>query len=377
LFCNAGFKFAVLPEDLSDIVCHDTSSQEPGPPSDQSLDDSATIIYTSGSSARPKAAVHSLGNHYFSAIGSNKNICLSEQSRWLLSLPLCHVGGIAILFRTLLSGAAVVIPDKTQSVTEVIEESQITHLSLVPTQLRRLLDSYQFKPGRQFPTIIIGGAQMPPALAKRAINASLPIHTSYGLTEMASQVTTTASGASPEELATSGKLLSDRELMVSDDGEIMVRGKTLFCGYLTEGEISSPFDDDGWFHTGDLGTVDDSGNLIVSGRRDNMFLSGGENVQPEEIESVMLEILGFEQVMVVPVPSDEYGNRPVAFIKGEFDESAIRNELKKSLPSFSLPDAFYSWPQESENASLKPSREEFTRRAVELSQNLSQPDSAK
>lgn len=377
LLLDVGFKFTVLPEDLSAIVSHESYFQESHRPPELALDDPATIIYTSGSSARPKAAVHSLGCHYFSAVGSNQNICLNEQSRWLLSLPLCHVGGIAILFRTLLSGAAVVIPDKTQNVMEVIEQLQVTHLSLVPTQLHRLLDSNECSPGSKLPTIIIGGAKMPPALARRAMDASLPIHTSYGLTEMASQVTTTPLGATLEELTTSGKLLSHRELMISNDGEILVRGKTLFRGYLTGGQILSPLDSEGWFHTGDLGRLDASGNLNVTGRRDNMFLSGGENVQPEEIESVMLEKFGFEQVMVVPVASDEYGNRPVAFIRGEFDESVIRQELKKFLPGFNLPDAFYAWPQESENNPLKPSREEFTRLAKELARETNQPDSSK
>ena len=100
-----------------------------------------------------------------------------------------------------------------------------------------------------------------------------------------------------------------------------------------------------------------------------MFLSGGENVQPEEIEAVMLEKFGSQQVMVVPVPSDEFGSRPVAFIKGEFDESAVRRKLKKFLPGYKVPDAFYAWPQQLETAGLKPSREDFISRARELARN--------
>ena len=128
-----------------------------------------------------------------------------------------------------------------------------------------------------------------------ALARGLPIHTSYGLTEMASQVTTTPPGASPGELRTAGRVLPGREVSISGGGEILVRGETLFAGYVDGEKVDRPLDADGWFHTGDLGDLDEDGYLRVLGRSDNLFISGGENIQPEEIEEALCSLEGVER----------------------------------------------------------------------------------
>ncbi|RMI27497.1 MAG: o-succinylbenzoate--CoA ligase [Calditrichaeota bacterium] len=339
----------------------------PSPPStslpeiDIPLSHDATIIFTSGSTGMPKAALHTLANHYYSALGSNRNIPFGPGDRWLLALPLYHVGGLAILFRALVGGGAVALPEPEMPLHEAIERLKVTHLSLVATQLYRLLAEER---GRQalsrLKALLVGGSAIPPALIREAIAAGVPLHTTYGCTEMASQVTTTPPGAPPEALMTSGKVLPYRELKLAPDGEILVRGQTRFRGYIEKGKLVQPFDEEGWYATGDIGRLDARGYLTVPGRKDHMFISGGENIHPEEIERALAEIPGVEQAVVVAVEHPEFGHRPVAFIRmaagKPLSPTDLRTTLTRQLPRFKIPDRFFPWP-EHHPPGIKPDRE--------------------
>ncbi len=281
----------------------------------------ATGLLTSGSTGDPKLCVHSLGNHVYNALGSNQNILLRPGDRWLLSLPLNHVGGLAILFRAALAGAAVAVAGPEDELIDSIANLRITHCSMVPTQLHRYLHAG----GRRetLSALLVSGASTPPALIAAAVDRGLPLRTSYGLTEMASQVTTTEPGAPLTRLFTSGRLLPHRELQLDPAGEVLVRGETLCLGYLERGTVMPVTGSDGWYHTGDTGILDPDGYLKVTGRRDNMFISGGENIQPELIERVLIEFPGISEAVVVAAPDDEFGARPFAFVA--FDERDPRD----------------------------------------------------
>ena len=329
----------------------------------------ATVVFTSGSAGAPKAALHTLGNHYFSAEGSNANITPAPGDRWLHSLPLYHVGGLSILFRCLLAGATVVLPEAGAPLGGAIADRGATHVSLVSTQLLRLLREEGFE-GHRLKAILLGGGPIPASLLDEAAGRGLPIHTSYGLTEMSSQVTTTPPGASRKELRTSGRPLPHREVTLSGEGEILVRGETLFAGYVEGGAVDRPLDADGWFHTGDLGDLDASGSLRVQGRKDNLFVSGGENIQPEEVEEVLSGLEGVEETVVVPVPDPEFGERPVAFVRipdGIVEPETMKRALEKVLPRFKIPVSLYPWPDEASSAGMKVDRAFFRGRARRLS----------
>jgi o-succinylbenzoate---CoA ligase len=331
-------------------------------------DQPTTIVFTSGSAGAPKAALHTFGNHYFSASGSSANIPLEPGDRWLHSLPLYHVGGLSILFRCLLSGATVALPEPGLPLGEAIVKSGATHVSLVSTQLLWLLRE-EGSAGTELEAILLGGGPMPASLVDEAHARGLPIHTSYGLTEMASQVTTTPPGASREELRTSGRPLPHREVAVSGRGEILVRGETLFAGYLEGDSVHRPLDADGWFHTGDLGVLDENGYLGVRGRRDNLFVSGGENIQPEEIEEALSGLDGVQEAVVVPVPDPEFGARPVAFVltvEDVPDQETLTRALEEVLPRFKIPVAFYPWPDEAWGRGMKVDRSSLRERALRL-----------
>ena len=334
----------------------------PEPP-DIPLDRASTIIFTSGSTGAPKAALHTFGNHYYSAVGSNTNIALAPGDRWLHSLPLYHVGGLSILFRCLLARAAVALPDPDQPLDDAIAGLGATHVSLVPTQLLRLLRGGAAALER-VKAVLLGGGPIPAYLVDEALARGLPIHTSYGLTEMASQVTTTPPDAAPDELNTAGRVLPHRQVSVSGEGEILVRGETLFDGYFQDEEVYRPLDAGGWFHTGDLGELDEDGYLHVRGRLDNMFVSGGENVQPEEIEEALCRLAGVEEAVVVPVEDEEFGVRPIAFVRmaeGAPDPEALSRALGVSLERFKIPVDFHAWPDEA--GGMKVDRIAFGERA--------------
>jgi O-succinylbenzoic acid--CoA ligase len=321
----------------------------------------ATVIFTSGSTGTPKAALHTFGNHYLNAAGSNENISLAPGDRWLHSLPLYHVGGLSILFRCLLAGAAIAMPEHGAPIGESVRGLRATHVSLVSTQLRRLLAEETDLSGLR--AVLMGGGPIPPSLVDRTLARGVPVHTSYGLTEMASQVTTTPPGASAGELRTAGRALPHREVRVSGAGEIQVRGATLFAGYLRHGGTDLPLEDGGWFPTGDLGEIDASGNLTVLGRRDNLFVSGGENVRPEEIEDALSRLPGVDEAVVVPVPDPEFGARPVAFVRRSAGAGDLARALEAVLPRFKIPKTFHEW----EGAGgMKPDRVALEERASRL-----------
>jgi len=304
-----------------------------------------TIIFTSGSTGAPKAALHTFGNHYHSALGSNINIALRPGDRWLHSLPLHHVGGLSILFRCLLAKATVALPEPGDPLGKAIAGLGATHVSLVSTQLSRLLRENAALGGLE--AVLMGGGPVPPSLVDEALARGLPLHTSYGLTEMASQVTTTPPGARPEQLRTAGRVLPKREVSISERGEILVRGETLFAGYVEGEELDRPLDPEGWFHTGDLGELDEYGYLRVGGRMDNLFISGGENIQPEEIEEALCRLEGVDEAVVVPVPDEEFGARPVAFVRmNDGDPRDLARELEPVLPRYKIPISFHPWPEE-------------------------------
>ncbi len=327
----------------------------------------ATIVFTSGSSGAARPALHTYGNHYFSALGAQDNMPLVCGDRWLLSLPLWHVGGLAILFRCLLAAATVVLPDPVDSLAASVRK--VTHASMVSTQLRRLLREAESGEAHPEKALLLGAAAVSPALIDEAVRRGIPVHTSYGLTEMASQVTATPLGAAPEALRTSGRVLPWRELRCDEEGQIMVRGRTRFAGYVEGERLVRPFDEEEWFATGDMGRLDASGRLIVRGRMDHLLVSGGENILPEEIEVVLAGVAGVERAVVVGVADEEYGQRPVAFVEtadGEIDASGLRAAVEAVLPRFMTPDAFYPWPTDLAGGGFKPDRRLLRRRAEAL-----------
>ena len=173
----------------------------------------------------------------------------------------------------------------------------------------------------------------------------IPVVMSYGLTETASQITATRPGAIASPSFGAGRALRFRELKIdaatsNGTGEICVRGEVLFKGYVDN--TTSAHDSDGWFHTGDIGKLDEEQNLTVLGRKDEMFISGGENIFPQEIVAVAEKIDGVASAAVISIADSDWGSRPIMFVKlaigSSHSEVTLLDEMAKSLARYKLPD---------------------------------------
>ncbi|MGF1691896.1 o-succinylbenzoate--CoA ligase [Photobacterium kagoshimensis] len=314
-----------------------------------------TYTLTSGSTGLPKAVVHTAEQHLASADGLLSLMSFTPGDSWLLSLPLYHVSGMAIVWRWLHSGAAIVIPKSADLADEL---RQVTHASLVPTQLQRLLDNTQ-EPNQawQLKEVLLGGAVIPPSLTEQAEQAGIACWCGYGMTEMASTVTVKRADRSSGV----GHVIPHRELMVKE-GEIFVRGASLCLGYYRN-QMIFPATEGEWFSTRDLGEWQND-ELVILGRADNMFISGGENIQPETVEKVLTTHPKVQQAFVLPRADDEYGQRPVAIITTALPlDAGLVNELElfmaEQVTGFKRPVSYLTFPEHLSGRGIKVSRSQL------------------
>jgi O-succinylbenzoic acid--CoA ligase len=307
----------------------------------------ATLTLTSGSSGLPKAAAHSVAAHLACARGVLGLIPFCAANAWLLSLPLFHVSGQGIVWRWLTAGAQLAVAEELP-LAEALQGC--SHASLVPTQLWRLLN--QSRLPASLTDVLLGGAEIPLELTQRAERAGVRCWCGYGMTETASTVTAKrADGA-----AGVGEPLAGREVRIVED-EILIRSESLAAGYWRQGKLAVLTDGDGWFHTRDRGAWRDR-ELQVAGRLDNLFFSGGEGIQPEDIERVLAAHPRVERAFVLPMADAEFGQRPVALI----DRSAgmpfetLSQWLEGKLASFQQPVRYFDLPADIAQGGIKVSR---------------------
>ncbi|MCV9877849.1 o-succinylbenzoate--CoA ligase [Brenneria izbisi] len=311
----------------------------------------ATLTLTSGSSGLPKAAAHTFSAHLASAQGVLEMMAFSAADSWLLSLPLFHVSGQGIVWRWLAIGAAIVVREQ-QSLASALRDC--THASLVPTQLWRLLAQNTLPPSLR--SVLLGGAMIPQALTRQAESLGVRCWCGYGLTELASTVCAKRADGRPGV----GLPLRGREIRLLGE-EVLLRGSTLASGYWRDGRLLPLTDAQGWFHTRDRGAFDE-GEWRILGRLDNQFFSGGEGVQPENIETVLLAHPDIQQACVVPVDDAEFGQRPVAVldVSGAATLTDIRDWLAPQLAGFQRPVAYFLLPAELKNGGIKISRQQVS-----------------
>lgn len=291
------------------------------------LDAPHTIIYTSGTTGRPKGAVLTIGNHWWSAMGSALNLGLRDDDRWLAVLPLFHVGGLAIVLRGAIYGIPVVLHERFDpaAALEAIDRQGVTIASLVAVMLQRMLDLRGATPfPAHFRCALLGGGPTPRPLLEACAVRGVPVAPTYGLTEAASQVATLAPADVPRKPDSVGQPLLPTEVRIVNDagldaapgevGEIWVRGPTVTPGYHGPPGAGAAVIVDGWLRTGDLGHRDAEGFLYVVDRRSDLIISGGENVYPAEVEAVLLAHPAVAEAGVIGIPDPTWGQAPVAFV---------------------------------------------------------------
>jgi O-succinylbenzoic acid--CoA ligase len=293
----------------------------------------ASMTLTSGSTGLPKAAVHSCRAHLASAEGVLAMIPLASDDDWLLSLPLFHVSGQGILWRWLLAGARLTVGER-QPLEQALQGC--THASLVPTQLWRLLNS---EADVSLKAVLLGGAAIPVALTEQARARGIRCWCGYGLTEFASTVCGKEADGAPDV----GQPLPGRALKIVE-GEVWLRADSMAAGYWRDGGVLPLVNEQGWFATRDRGELRE-GKLTLLGRMDNLFFSGGEGIQPEEVERVLLAHPQIQQAFIVPLDDAEFGQRPVAVVEcdAQCDVTALAVWARISWPVFSSRYAGWSY----------------------------------
>jgi o-succinylbenzoate---CoA ligase len=304
-----------------------TELPAPASADDRSFGDGPiTVMHTSGTTAAPKQVVLTDGNWLANALGSAVALGLDGAERWLCPMPLTHVGGLSIPIRSSIYATTAVVHgrfDVERVLNELMDPARrITLVSLVPTMLSRLLDGGLERP----PTlrwVLLGGGPTADALLERASEAGVPVAPSYGMTETCSQI------------VTFGWPLPGAEVWTSSEGEVVVRGPMV---------SASAIDAEGRLFTGDLGAFDDQGRLVITGRKADTIVTGGENVAPVEVEDVLLAHPAVADAAVFARPDAEWGEAVVASVVlregGTVSAEELRAFSAARLAGFKVPKAF-------------------------------------
>jgi len=323
------------------------------------------LISTSGSQGSPRLVALTGGNLRAAAAAANRLLAFGTGDRWLLCLPLHHVAGVSVVLRAWLADAGVVLqaPFSPGALLRRLERGGVTHLSLVPTQLHRLLQHEPgFRPPPELRVVLLGGAPADPALVERALALGWPLCPSYGLTEAASQVATLFPPPARWSAGLAGRPLPHLEVALAGDGRIRIRGESVAPWVLEAEAARALADGAGWFTTGDLGALDGEGRLTVLGRADEVIISGGEKIHPAVLEAELARCPGIDEVAVVGLEDDTWGSRVVACYRGAWPEARVARWADERLRGAFRPKAFHRLEALPRNALGKLLRRELRRR---------------
>lgn len=325
------------------------------------LNTTQAIMYTSGTTGNPKGVIITYGMQWWNAIGSALNLGHHHDDRWLACLPLFHIGGLSILFRSVIYGISVVLHEKFEpsAVNRTICEDHVTIISIVAVMLQRMLaeldsnGSYQRYPST-LRCALLGGGPVPRMLLEDCIAHAIPVVQTYGLTEACSQAVTLSLADALRKLGSAGRPLPQVQIrIIKEDqaatsgelGTIYLKGPSITPGYANRPEATAEAIRDGWLCTGDIGYLDEEGYLYVLDRRSDLIISGGENVYPAEIESVLLSHPDVAEAGVCGQPDTQWGQVPIAFVHlhatHTIDHEALLAYATQRLAHYKIPRAIY------------------------------------
>lgn len=345
--CVLSYKTLNIKQEIVMIneIKHDTEIENIAP---FDMNRIASIMFTSGTTGPAKAVPQTFLNHYYSALGCKESLGFDESTIWLSVLPIYHISGLSVLIRCLIAGFTLVLEPKfeVEKVMNIIKQGDVTHISLVPQTLQWLMNSGLNQPFN-LQKILLGGAKLSDALILEALNKNLPIYNSFGMTETCSQFVTASPKMLMEEPRTVGKVPSNVKLQVINQdenghGELTLSGGNVMNGYLTS---THPQDDfvDGFFKTGDIGSIDDNGFVFIYDRRKDLIISGGENIYPFEIEQIILRHKDIINCVAVPFDDLKWGQVPVLVYeaRNEVSTNELVQLLTDNLAKYKHPKQFY------------------------------------
>ncbi|WP_226041496.1 class I adenylate-forming enzyme family protein [Natrinema sp. DC36] len=298
------------------------------------------LMFTSGTSGEPKAVRLTVGNLVASATASAFRLGVLPDDRWLCCLPMYHMGGLAPVVRSTLYGTTAVIQREfdPRETARIIDDCDITGISLVPTMCKRLLDA-GWTPPATLRFVLLGGAPASRELLERCRERGVPVHPTYGMTETASQVSTVRPTDAFSHPGTVGQPLGCTDVSIVDEngaivdtgetGELVVSGPTVTPGYLDDEHTESAFGERG-LHTGDAGYRDEDGRLWISNRIDDRIVTGGENVDPGEVVATLRSHPRVDDAAVVGLPDEEWGERVAALVVPDPEIESV-GRLEQSL----------------------------------------------
>jgi len=336
----------------------------------------AVLMFTSGTSGKPKAVSLSYHNLFAAYKSGNSIFNYTKNDSWYLNLPLYHIGGFSILVRAILSGSSLIIPESNDcdSLKNNLNITKPTFVSLVPTQLKRICEN-EIIPNNELRAALIGGGFSDITLISNAVNLGWKIYKVYGSTETSAFITV----LTPDDLALKpksvGKPLSRVEINIFDEkrnilpvnavGEIGIKAPSISNGYLNKDNDSNSKFSNGFFLTGDFGSFDADGYLYLENRRTDLIVSGGENISPIEIENAISQFPGIDEVCVFGLLDKEWGEIVTAGIttidKREINFSELQIFLKDKLPSFKRPKKYFQLKEFPKSAIGKIKRSEVKR----------------
>ena len=303
----------------------------------------SAVLFTSGTSGRPKGIALPARVLVASAHASAEVLPFARRERWLLAMTPAHVGGLSILTRSLLARKTVVVVETFDAAAALatIAQHGVTRISVVPAMLDALLAEDRPNRLRRLNAVIVGGAACPRALLERCAARGVRARTTFGLTETCSQVTLQRHDATVRVADDAGaplpgidvQIVAD-ELGAEGEGRILVRGPIL--GIPMTRSRPAP---DGWLDTGDRGRLLSDGTLVVLGRGADMIVTGGENVAPAEVERALEACAGVRQALVFGVPDRRYGQVVAAALvaDGTLDTHHVALRIADRLASFKRP----------------------------------------
>lgn len=311
----------------------------------------ASIMYTSGTTGNPHGVKQTFDNHFYSAIGSALNLGYMPTDHWLCAVPLFHISGLSIIMRSLIYGMTVQLVEHFDEniISKILVNEPITIMSVVPTMLKRLLNVYPSTGYNQaFRTFLLGGGPIDKATLAQCQQMQLPVIQSYGMTESASQIVALNFVDAQAKLGSAGKPLMPVQLRIQAAtgkvGSIEVKAPNITPGYVgDQAAFKKKLTADGWYQTGDSGYLDNEGFLYIKGRDDDMFISGGENIFPDEIEHVYNGYANIQAISVIGVEHPQWGQVPVAYIITDvekIDTAKLISYGREHLAHYKVPKVF-------------------------------------